>query len=121
MLELSQCLCKAAVTKPKPGEAVGWAHGGTLSSHPPGMSGRHCVWPLCPRRTAGQIAPFIPLLCLIGKNWKGQLLQLPILAHHGLAGRWCLLLQPSLPSPDPAAVVGKLCGRDVGSCSNLLH
>lgn len=65
-LELTQRSCKAAITKPKSGKAVGWASGGTLSSHAAGMSKQHCVWLLGPGEQLGQIAPFIPLHCHIG-------------------------------------------------------
>lgn len=66
-LELAQCLCRAAVTKPKCGEVAGWERGGTLSFYVLGMSGA------ASHRSArgeqlGQTAPFGPRRCHIGKK-----------------------------------------------------
>lgn len=67
-LELAQCLCKAAVTKPKSGDVAGLGCEGTLSFCLPGTSMSCHVLLLCLGEQPGQTAPFIPLHCHVGKK-----------------------------------------------------
>lgn len=87
-LELAQWLCKAAITKPNVGEAVGWDHGGTSNTSALVVSEGNCVWLLCPGRAAEATCPFRTFALSHQKeNWKWQLLQFPVLAWQGDGAR----------------------------------
>lgn len=106
---------------PDPGQAAGWEWGDTLRSPCTGDVPGDVFGCFAPQGQLRKTAPFVPLHCHIGKKVGGDnYCSSPSLLRI-LAEKWHSLSQPRLPPPDPTALVGKIRGRDVGSCSILLH
>lgn len=115
-LELTQCLCKAAITKPNPGQAGGWEWGVTLRSPCTGDVPGAMFGCFAPRGQLWQTAPFLPLHCHIGKKMGGDnYCSSPSLLTRAWQG------DGTCHSQAYHLLTQQLGGRGVGSCSILLH